>query len=132
MGLTLCAKNLVGVVTNKNTVPHFRVGIDQLAPWVPRWYRVFALTEMLMYKTFLGRRTWWGDLLYKMFFGFWFKDLLQTSLEVDGIRIPALTEEEGGHLLVRKGKSQGPGPGTGGTGKPRVGTKTQIRGSSGK
>jgi len=35
-------------------------------------------------------------------------------------------------LLVRKGKSQGPGPGTGGTGKPRVGTKTQIRGSSGK
>jgi len=79
VGLTLCAKNLVGVVTNKNTVPHFRIGIDQLAPWVPRWYRIFALTEMLMYKTLLGRRTWWGDLLYKMFFGFWFKDLFQIK-----------------------------------------------------
>jgi len=80
VGITCCAKNLVGIVTNKNCVPHLRVDVDQYPPNIPWWSKLLSRLEMFMYEKFLGRRKWMCDLLYRVLYGVWFKDLLGLKL----------------------------------------------------
>lgn len=59
VGVTLCLKNLVGIVTDKNTIPHYRLQVDQYPDNVLYSHeRSLLKLERWMYDHLLGGVPW--------------------------------------------------------------------------